>query len=81
MLLQFLFNLQRDVIGVIDSAGTEVVKYTYNAWGKVFSATGALSLPLWALRSHSVIGGVSMTVLRKILHITSLICYFSAVIF
>ena len=30
----YLYNLQGDVIGLIDSANTEVVKYTYDAWGK-----------------------------------------------
>ena len=37
----YLYNLQGDVIGLIDSANTEVVKYTYDAWGKPLSVTGS----------------------------------------
>ena len=39
----YIYNLQGDVLGLIDSNGTEVVKYTYDAWGKVLSATGSLA--------------------------------------
>ena len=39
----YLYNLQGDVIGLIDSANTEVVKYTYDAWGKPLSVTGSLA--------------------------------------
>ena len=39
----YLYNLQGDVIGLIDSANTEVVKYTYDAWGKLLSVTGSLA--------------------------------------
>ena len=39
----YLYNLQGDVIGLIDSANTEVVKYTYDAWGKPLSVTGPLA--------------------------------------
>ncbi len=39
----YIYNLQGDVLGLIDSNGTEVVKYTYDAWGKVLSATGFLA--------------------------------------
>ena len=31
---------------LIDSPGTEVVKYTYDAWGKVLSTTGSLASTL-----------------------------------
>ena len=31
------------MIGLIDSANTEVVKYTYDAWGKPLSVTGSLA--------------------------------------
>ena len=37
----YLYNLQGDVIGLIDSANTEVVKYTYDAWGKPLSVIGS----------------------------------------
>ena len=39
----YLYNLQGDVIGLIDSANTEVVRYTYDAWGKLLSVTGSLA--------------------------------------
>ena len=33
-------------MGILNSAGTEVVKYTYDAWGKVLSTTGSLASTL-----------------------------------
>ena len=42
----YVHNLQGDIVGIIDSAGTEVVKYTYDAWGKVLSTTGSLASTL-----------------------------------
>ena len=39
----YIVNLQGDVLGLIDSIGTEVVKYTYDAWGKVLSTAGSLA--------------------------------------
>lgn len=39
----YLYNLQGDVIGLIDGANNEVVKYTYDAWGKLLSVTGSLA--------------------------------------
>ncbi len=37
------FNVQGDIIGIIDSTGTRVVEYTYGAWGDVLSVTGTLA--------------------------------------
>ena len=37
------FNLQGDVIGIIDSAGTRVVEYAYGAWGEELSVTGTMA--------------------------------------
>ena len=37
------FNLQSDIIGIIDNTGNRVVEYTYNEWGKLFSITGTLA--------------------------------------
>ena len=34
-------NLQGDIIGILDSNLNEVVKYTYDSWGKVLSVTDA----------------------------------------
>ena len=36
------FNVQGDIIGIIDSTGTKVVEYTYGAWGDILSVTGTL---------------------------------------
>jgi len=30
----YLHNLQGDIVGIIDSNGTKVVEYKYDAWGK-----------------------------------------------
>lgn len=37
------FNVQGDIIGIIDSTGTKVVEYTYSAWGDLLSVTGTLA--------------------------------------
>ncbi len=37
------FNVQGDIIGIIDSVGTKVVEYTYGAWGDLLSVTGTLA--------------------------------------
>ena len=39
----YLRNLQGDVISLLDESGQSVVDYTYDAWGKVVSITGALA--------------------------------------
>ena len=39
----YIHNLQGDIVGIIDSTGTEVVKYTYDAWGKKLAVTGTLA--------------------------------------
>ena len=33
----YLYNVQNDVIGLLDSNGTQVVSYTYDSWGKQIS--------------------------------------------
>ena len=37
------FNVQGDIIGIIDSTGSKVVEYTYNEWGKLLSITGTMT--------------------------------------
>ena len=37
------FNLQGDIIGIIDSTGNKVVEYSYDEWGKILSITGTLA--------------------------------------
>ena len=39
----YLHNLQGDVVGLLDSSGTLVVEYKYDAWGKPLSTTGTLA--------------------------------------
>ena len=39
----YIHDLQGDIVGIIDSTGTEVVKYTYDAWGKKLTVTGTLA--------------------------------------
>ena len=36
----YIFNVQGDVIGIINSNGTQVVSYEYSAWGEILSVTG-----------------------------------------
>ena len=37
----YIFNLQGDVIGILNEAGNQIVSYTYDAWGKVLSVDGS----------------------------------------
>jgi RHS repeat-associated protein len=41
-------NGQGDITGLIDASGVEVVKYTYDSWGKPISITGSLALTVGA---------------------------------
>ena len=45
----YVYNLQGDVIALVNSAGTKVVNYTYDAWGKPLSKTGTLAGTLGTL--------------------------------
>jgi RHS repeat-associated protein len=36
-------NLQGDVVALLDTSGTAVVTYTYDAWGKPLSCTGSMA--------------------------------------
>jgi RHS repeat-associated protein len=38
----YIRNTQSDIIGILDSNGTQVVGYTYDTWGKLVSITGTL---------------------------------------
>jgi len=46
----YVHNLQGDIIALINSNGTEVVKYTYDAWGRGLSITGSLASTLGAIQ-------------------------------
>lgn len=37
--LYYAYNLQGDVVGLVESSGTMVVTYTYDPWGKLLSLT------------------------------------------
>ena len=39
----YLFNLQGDVVGIMDSTGAQVVSYAYSPWGELLSTTGTLA--------------------------------------
>ena len=37
----YIFNIQGDVIGILNQAGQKIVSYTYDPWGKVLSVDGS----------------------------------------
>jgi RHS repeat-associated protein len=39
----YVRNAQNDIVGLINSAGVQVVSYTYSTWGEVLSITGSLA--------------------------------------
>ena len=39
----YLYNLQGDVIALIDSNGNRVVEYRYDAWSRILSKTGTMA--------------------------------------
>ena len=39
----YVLNLQGDVVALTDATGAVVAQYTYNAWGKILSATGEMA--------------------------------------
>ncbi len=45
----YLYNLQGDVIGLVDNAGSLVVEYKYNAWGSIIGRAGSLAETLGKL--------------------------------
>lgn len=42
----YVQNVQGDIIAIIDAAGTSVVQYNYDAWGKPISKSGTLASTL-----------------------------------
>ena len=42
----YILNLQGDVVGLRDATGNEVVRYTYDAWGKLLETSGSLAATL-----------------------------------
>ena len=45
----YVKNLQGDIVAILNSSGTTVVQYTYDAWGKVLSITGSMASTLGTL--------------------------------
>lgn len=41
-------NLQGDIIAIVNRSGTEVVNYSYNAWGRLVSMIGNMELAVKA---------------------------------
>lgn len=42
----YVYNLQGDVVALIDADGTQVVEYVYDAWGNPISKTGTMAATL-----------------------------------
>ena len=40
----YIKNIQGDFVGIMDAAGTQVVTYTYDSWGKLLSISGNTEL-------------------------------------
>ena len=45
----YVYNLQGDVVALIDANGTQVVEYVYDAWGNPISKTGSLAATIGTL--------------------------------
>ena len=43
----YVKNLQGDIVGIVDSNGMEVVKYSYNVWGaQLYEPSGSMASTL-----------------------------------
>ena len=42
----YVYDLQGDVVALIDAAGTKVVEYVYDAWGTILATSGTLAATL-----------------------------------
>ena len=42
----YVYDLQGDVVALVDAAGTKVVEYVYDAWGSILSTSGAQATTL-----------------------------------
>ena len=45
----YVYNLQGDVVALIDANGTQMVEYIYDAWGYLISKTGTMAATLGTL--------------------------------
>ena len=55
---RYVYNLQGDIVGIVDSADNLVVEYRYDAWGKPLSITGTLKTSLGELNPFGYRGYV-----------------------
>ena len=46
----YVYDLQGDVVGLVDGNNTMVVSYVYDAWGRPLSVTGSMSTTLGAVQ-------------------------------
>ena len=46
----YIYNLQNDVIALVDKNGSLVVRYVYDAWGKMLSKSGSMASSLGAIQ-------------------------------
>ncbi|MBQ8040798.1 MAG: hypothetical protein IJ274_13205 [Lachnospiraceae bacterium] len=54
----YVTNAQGDVTALLNSSGTVVVRYTYDAWGKILSTTGSMAS---TLGTHNPLVAMSTT--------------------
>ena len=45
----YVVNLQGDIVAILDSTGTKIVSYTYDAWGNILTTTGSMAQTLGSL--------------------------------
>ena len=45
----YIYNLQNDAVAIVDTNGTQVIEYGYDAWGNPISKTGTLAATLGTL--------------------------------
>ncbi len=45
----YVYNLQGDIVGILNSAGNLVVEYKYDAWGRILSMGGSMETTLGSL--------------------------------
>ena len=38
----YVTNLQGDVVAILNTSGSKVVEYTYDAWGNILTVTGTI---------------------------------------
>ena len=56
----YVKNLQGDIVAILNSVGTVVVSYVYDAWGRLIKK-GEAWRPHWELYSRSAIAGMCLT--------------------